>query len=58
MPSFLRINHTIILDDPFDDPDGLQIPEKSPEPTEKQLQVTIARNSIKPFFLTKMNVRL
>ena len=35
-----RINHTIILDDPFDDPVGLVFPDKSPEPTKEQLQVT------------------
>jgi len=29
----IRIRHTIVLDDPFDDPAGLMIPEKSPEPT-------------------------
>ena len=30
----LRLKHTIILDDPFEDPKGLEalIPEKSPEP--------------------------
>ena len=35
-PSFLlcRIRHTIVLDDPFDDPPQLEehIPEQSPEP--------------------------
>lgn len=40
-----RISHTIILDDPFDDPAGIEIPDKSPEPTEKQLQVTCQRLS-------------
>lgn len=34
----IRINHTIILDDPFDDPDGLVIPDRSPEPTKEQLE--------------------
>ena len=28
----IRILHTIILDDPFDDPKGLVVPDKSPEP--------------------------
>ena len=28
----IRILHTIILDDPFDDPKGLEVPDKSPEP--------------------------
>ena len=37
-----RIYHTVILDDPFDDPAGLAdlIPDRSPEPTKEQLQVT------------------
>eukprot|EP00039_Didymoeca_costata_P018351 m.333114 g.333114 ORF g.333114 m.333114 type:complete len:437 (-) comp17072_c0_seq1:45-1355(-) len=36
----IRIRHTIILDDPFEDMPGLDrlIPEKSPEPTEEQLK--------------------
>ncbi|XP_068087829.1 peptidyl-prolyl cis-trans isomerase-like 4 [Hyperolius riggenbachi] len=33
----IRINHTVILDDPFDDPSGLIIPDRSPEPTKEQL---------------------
>ncbi|XP_062980622.1 peptidyl-prolyl cis-trans isomerase-like 4 [Elgaria multicarinata webbii] len=33
----IRINHTVILDDPFDDPPGLAIPDRSPEPTKEQL---------------------
>jgi len=33
----IRINHTVILDDPFDDPSGLKIPDRSPEPTKEQL---------------------
>lgn len=33
----IRINHTVILDDPFDDPSGLNIPDRSPEPTKEQL---------------------
>ena len=27
----IRILHTLVLDDPFDDPLGLEIPDKSPE---------------------------
>ncbi|XP_071498323.1 peptidyl-prolyl cis-trans isomerase-like 4 [Diadema antillarum] len=34
----IRINHTIVLDDPFDDPEGLEIPDRSPEPTKQQLE--------------------
>ena len=30
----IRILHTLILEDPFDDPAGLIVPEKSPEPPE------------------------
>ncbi|CAI9592944.1 unnamed protein product [Staurois parvus] len=34
----IRINHTVILDDSsFDDPEGLVIPDRSPEPTKEQL---------------------
>ncbi|XP_067876283.1 peptidyl-prolyl cis-trans isomerase-like 4 isoform X2 [Heterodontus francisci] len=33
----IRITHTVILEDPFDDPSGLQIPDRSPEPTKEQL---------------------
>lgn len=32
-----RINHTVILDDPFEDPPGLSVPDRSPEPTKEQL---------------------
>ncbi|KAK1805564.1 hypothetical protein P4O66_019845 [Electrophorus voltai] len=33
----IRINHTVILDDPFDDPVDLPVPDRSPEPTREQL---------------------
>lgn len=33
----IRITHTVILDDPLDDPPGLAIPDRSPEPTKDQL---------------------
>jgi len=33
----IRILHTVVLDDPFDDPDGLQEPPKSPLPSKEQL---------------------
>lgn len=39
MNSCHRVSHTIILDDPFDDPKGLAIPDRSPEPTQDQLDV-------------------
>lgn len=37
-----RINHTVILEDPFDDPSDLPVPDRSPEPTKEQLDVSIA----------------
>lgn len=36
---FHRINHTVILDDPFDDPEGLEFPDKSPEIDPYKLKV-------------------
>ena len=33
----IRIRHTVVLDDPFNDPAGLVEPEKSPSPTRAQL---------------------
>uniref|UniRef100_A0A1A8J2P9 Peptidyl-prolyl cis-trans isomerase n=1 Tax=Nothobranchius kuhntae TaxID=321403 RepID=A0A1A8J2P9_NOTKU len=33
----IRINHTVILDDPFDDPLDLPVPDRSPEPSKEQL---------------------
>ena len=29
----IRITHTVILEDPFPDPPGLEIPDRSPEPS-------------------------
>lgn len=40
MSSCCRINHTVILDDPFDDPPDLPVPDRSPEPTKEQLDVS------------------
>lgn len=34
----IRITHTVILDDPLADPPGLLVPDRSPEPTDEQLQ--------------------
>lgn len=34
-----RISHTVVLDDPFEDIEGLYIPPYSPEPTEEILKV-------------------
>ncbi|XP_047127464.1 peptidyl-prolyl cis-trans isomerase sig-7 isoform X1 [Hydra vulgaris] len=34
----VRITHTIVLEDPFDDPKDLPIPDKSPEPTKEVLE--------------------
>ncbi|XP_075872483.1 peptidyl-prolyl cis-trans isomerase-like 4 isoform X2 [Nelusetta ayraudi] len=33
----IRINHAVILEDPFDDPPDLPVPDRSPEPTRDQL---------------------
>ncbi|ORY15694.1 cyclophilin-like domain-containing protein [Clohesyomyces aquaticus] len=33
----IRILHTVVLDDPYDDPEGLQEPPASPVPTQAQL---------------------
>jgi len=33
----IRINHTIILDDPFEDPEGMKVPSRSPSPDPKRL---------------------
>ncbi|CAG0880361.1 unnamed protein product [Cyprideis torosa] len=34
----IRITHTVILDDPFPDPKGLEIPSASPIPTREQME--------------------
>ena len=34
----MRIRHTILLEDPFDDPSGLVVPDASPEPSELVLK--------------------
>ncbi|KAJ9580461.1 hypothetical protein L9F63_024362, partial [Diploptera punctata] len=33
----MKITHTVILEDPFDDPEGLQVPDRSPEPTREMI---------------------
>ncbi|KUL86793.1 hypothetical protein ZTR_04865 [Talaromyces verruculosus] len=33
----IRIRHTVILDDPYDDPPGLEVPPESPLPSKAQL---------------------
>lgn len=42
MVGICRIYHTVIIDDPLDDPPGLSehIPECSPKPTREQLNVS------------------
>ena len=35
----IRVSHTVILEDPYDDPEGLVIPERSPDPTQEVLEV-------------------
>lgn len=34
----IRIKHTVVLDDPFPDPEGLQVPDESPLPTKEQTE--------------------
>ncbi|CAO3634265.1 unnamed protein product [Mucor hiemalis] len=34
----IRIKHTVVLDDPFPDPEGLQVPDGSPLPTKEQME--------------------
>lgn len=34
----IRIKHTVVLDDPFPDPEGLQVPDESPLPTKEQME--------------------
>ncbi|CAO3624799.1 unnamed protein product [Cunninghamella blakesleeana] len=34
----IRIRHTVVLDDPYDDPEGLIVPDESPVPTKEQLE--------------------
>ncbi|XP_069139392.1 peptidyl-prolyl cis-trans isomerase-like 4 isoform X2 [Argopecten irradians] len=34
----IRIYHTVVLDDPYEDPSGLEVPDRSPEPTQEQLK--------------------
>lgn len=36
----IRICHTVILEDPYDDPSGLIIPDRSPEPSKEMLKTT------------------
>ncbi|KAG4306383.1 hypothetical protein PORY_000371 [Pneumocystis oryctolagi] len=43
----IRIKHTIILDDPFPDPEGLIEPEKSPLPSKEQLSTVRIGNDEK-----------
>ncbi|XP_063974482.1 peptidyl-prolyl cis-trans isomerase sig-7 [Diachasmimorpha longicaudata] len=33
----IRISHTVILEDPYDDPENLPVPDRSPEPTKEVL---------------------
>ena len=37
----IRIKHTVILDDPYDDPPGLVEPDKSPPPSKAQLATVL-----------------
>ncbi|XP_011300326.1 peptidyl-prolyl cis-trans isomerase-like 4 [Fopius arisanus] len=33
----IRISHTVVLEDPYDDPENLPVPDRSPEPTKEAL---------------------
>lgn len=34
----IRLQHVVVLDDPFEDPDGLVVPSRTPSPTPEQLK--------------------
>jgi len=38
----IRITHTVVLDDPFDDPSGLEVPDRSPVPPKEAMGSRIA----------------
>jgi peptidyl-prolyl cis-trans isomerase-like 4 len=42
----IRISHTVVLEDPYEDPNGLVIPDRSPEPTKEALMVILLFMSI------------
>lgn len=43
----IRISHTVILVDPYEDPVGLLIPERSPEPHRQVLMVILKKSLIR-----------
>lgn len=47
----VRISHTVILEDPYEDIEGLEIPDRSPEPTKEVLMVILEILNIKTFSL-------
>ena len=63
---FCRITHTVILDDPFPDPSGLDIPIHSPEPTREMLDVSknvmcfifVFKRLIELFFVNRVDESL
>lgn len=54
----IRINHTVILDDPFEDPPGLSIPDRSPEPTKEQLDVSVHDSFLGKSWKKELNLSL
>ncbi|KAK2786232.1 Peptidyl-prolyl cis-trans isomerase cyp6 [Onygenales sp. PD_12] len=40
----IRIRHTVVLDDPYDDPPGLMVPPESPVPSQAQLATVRIRD--------------
>lgn len=47
----IRISHTVILEDPFDDPVGFVVPDRSPEPTKEALMVRISKMSSQSHYI-------
>lgn len=47
----IRISHTVILEDPFDDPVGFVVPDRSPEPTKEALMVRLTKLCLKTHIL-------
>jgi peptidyl-prolyl cis-trans isomerase-like 4 len=37
----IRVSHMVILEDPFEDPSGLIIPERSPSPSPQRMMVCV-----------------
>jgi len=55
-----RIYHTVILDDPYDDPPGLDshIPDQSPQLTREQLDVSYLLSFCRYFLSSSENLQI